>query len=461
MPLKRTRIARPIFLFARLVFMLMLFVFAIKGRGTAAQIEPTQFQTENGMTVLTLEQNAVPIVTIQVLVRAGSVDDPKPKIGLANMTAALLEEGTEKRTSIEISEALDFMGADLSIRASKDYTTIQIRVLKKDLEAGFDLLSDLVIHPIFDPKEIARIRKQIVGEILSQQDQPELIASIAFQEIIYGDHPYRHPTLGFEASLEKIHRKDLVVFHNTYYRPNNAIIAVVGDITEARSKALVASYFGGWERGVSVSALHPVQALPAPALKRIEKDLNQATVILGHVGIDRANPDYYAIQVMNYILGGGGFSSRMMKDIRDDKGLVYSIYSYFSANLYPGAFSVTFQTKSSSAGEAVSAARSVIESLRATGATEEELVEAKAYLTGNFPLQIDTTQKIASFLATIAFYGLGLDYFDTYAERVNRVTREDVFRVALKYLHPNQMVLVIVGKQDRISLDAAEKGVSD
>ncbi len=442
--------------------LMMCVVFLGPSRVAAAQITPTQFQTENGMRVLSLEQDALPIVTIQALVRAGGSDDPKSKIGLANMAAVLLEAGTAKRSALALSEALDSIGADLSINASKDFTTIQIRVLKKDIETGFDLLSDLLIHPKFEPEEIARIRKQIAGEILAQQDQPGIIARIAFQEMIYGDHPYRYPNIGLDETIQKIHRRDLVRFHNRYYQPENTILAVVGDLTEAEAKTLVRTYFGAWEKGsASFFTAHPSQPLPTSSVKRIEKDLSQATVILGHVGIDRANSDYYAIQVMNYILGGGGFSSRMMKDVRDDKGLVYSIYSHFSANRFPGAFSVTFQTKNSSTAEAIRAVLEALNNIRNTGVTETELSEAKSYLTGSFPLRIDTTRKIASYLTTLAFHDLGLDYLESYVERIKSVTREDVFRVALKYLHPKHMAVVAVGQQEMITLESIKEHVSD
>ncbi len=423
----------------------------------AAGLTPSRFETDNGMTVLTLEQNSLPIVTIQVLINAGSVLDPKGKTGLANMTLALLEEGTKTRTAMEISEATDFIGATLRTRASKDYAKLQLRLLKKDINAGLALLSDILINPAFAPKEIARIQKQIKGKILAQQDQPGAIARIAFQEMIYGRHPYRSPIIGYKKSIESITQRDLLIFHQVSYRPNNTIVAIVGDISEAESKELIEEYFGDWEKqAASLPLTEAPEPMWQPEIRKIEKDLSQATDILGHVGIERANPDFYAIRVMNYILGGGGFASRLMSDVRDNKGLVYSIYSYFSASRFPGAFAVSFQTKSSSANQAIEAVLREINQIRDAAVTEEELSEAKAYLSGVFPLKIDTGKKLASLLADIAFHDLGLDYFENYQEQIMRVTREDVFHVALKYLHPERYALVVVGKQDAIALKLPE-----
>jgi len=420
----------------------------------ATDLNPSLIETDNGMTVYALEQNSLPIVTIQVLIKAGSVLDPTGKAGLANMVLALLEEGTESQTAMEISKATDFIGATLRTRTSQDYVILQLRLLKKDINSGLSLLSDILINPLFTSEEIGRIQKKITGTILSQQDQPEAIARLAFQEIVYGNHSYRSPVIGYKQTVASITQTDLVAFHQIYYRPNNTIIAIVGDISKTETTALIEEYFGNWEeQELTLPALESAKPVEQTQLRKIEKDLSQATVILGHIGIERSNPDFYAIRVMNYILGGGGFASRMMRDVRDNKGLVYSIYSYFSARQHPGAFAVSFKTKSSSVNEAIEAVLKEINQIRDLGVTEEELSEAKAYLSGVFPLKIDTGKKLAALLAEIAFHDLNLNYFESYQKKIMDVTREDIFRVAIKYLHPNRYAIVVVGKQDLISLE--------
>ncbi len=435
--------------------LLIMLVFPLSNTNNlfAAELTPARFETDNGMTILTLEQNSLPIVTIQVLVKAGAMLDPKGKTGLANITLALLEAGTRTRTAMEISEATDFIGAQLRTRASKDYVMFQLRLLKKDIHAGMALLSDILMNPVFAAEEIARVQKQMMGSILAQQDRPAAIARIAFQSLIYDQHPYRSPVIGLQETVASITQWDLFNFHKSYYRPNNTIMAIVGDISEAESNNLLEQYFEAWEEE---AVGFPVLEAPRPSgritVKKIEKDLSQATVLLGHIGIARSNPDFYAVRVMNYILGGGGFSSRMMNDVRDNKGLVYSIYSYFSSRKFPGAFAVAFQTKSSSANEAIEAVLKEINQIRNAAVTEEELDEAKAYLSGVFPLKIDTGKKLAALLAEIAFHDLGLDYFENYQTQIKQVSREDVFRVALKYLHPERYTLVVVGNHEKIAL---------
>lgn len=438
-----------------------IFFFATNFPLHAAALQPKRFVTRNGMTLLILPQPSLPIVSVQVLVRAGAVLDPEAKAGLANMTASLLEEGTVSRSATEISEAVDFIGADFGASASKDYSTVELRVLKKDIETGFDLLSDVLMHPRFDEKELARVQKQVLGGIQAEQDQPGAIAMRAFQEVVYRSHPYRHAVVGNEVSVPNITRADLVDFHEKYYRPNNTIIAVVGDVTEASAQKIVETYFGPWRPGkTTFPKVEPLPPLQNKVLKRIDKDLTQATVILGHPGIQRANPDYDAVLVMNYILGGGGFSSRLMSDIRDDRGLVYSIYSRFSTHALPGDFSVSFQTKSDSTQEAITAVLQEMAAMQKAPVMEVELAEAKDYLAGSFPLRIDTTDKVATLLTAIEFYGLGLDYFETYAKAIHRVSQADVLRVAKKYLDPAHYALVVVGKQAEINFGSNESGVS-
>ncbi|HET6369705.1 MAG TPA: pitrilysin family protein, partial [Nitrospiria bacterium] len=214
----------------------------------AAEIHPIKKISDNGMTVLILEQHTLPIVSAEVLIRTGAIYDPNEKGGLANMVASLLDEGTKRRSSKEIADAVDFIGASLSANAGEDYTTASLKILKKDVGTGFDLLSDILINPAFDPKEVERVRKNILGSILSEKDEPEIVAEKAFDELVFDHHPYHRPADGTEESVPKITRDDLVNFHSTYYRPNNAIISIVGDVTEAEAMGLVKKHFGGWEK---------------------------------------------------------------------------------------------------------------------------------------------------------------------------------------------------------------------
>jgi len=409
--------------------------------------------TDNGMTVLIQEAHSIPVVNIQVIIKAGSIRDPEDKAGLAHLTAALLDEGTATRSSVQIADAIDFIGGDLSTGASDDYATASLRVLKKDLPTGLELLSDVLIHPSFPESELDRKRQETLGALLAQEDQPEEVADKAFDEIVFGPNPYHRPVEGTPATLPAIRREDVVQFYTDLYRPNNTIMAIVGDITEAEVREGLKTYFDAWERKpVSPPVISPAGPLSRPVVKLIDKDLTQANIIMGHLGIDRKNPDYYAVTVMNYILGGGGFSSRLMKDIRDNQGLAYSIGSHFEASTYPGSFSVSLQTRNAAAQRAIDGVLSEIRRIRTAPVTDQEMEETKAFLIGSFPLRLDTSSKIANFLAQVEYYGLGLDYADRYPKLIGTVKKADVQRVAQKYLDPDHLALVVVAKQSEAKI---------
>ncbi len=420
------------------------------GWAPAAELKPVRFTTPNGLTVLVLEQHSLPIVQLQALVKAGSAHDPEGKAGLANLVAALLDEGTATRSAKQIAEQIEFVGGTLAAKAGEDFTTASARVLHKDVELGFELLADILLHPTFPAAELERVRSQILGEILSEQDDPGAVASKAFNQLVFDGHPYRWPTNGTEQTVPTLTRADVQAFYAREYLPNQTILTIVGDLTVERARALVDKYFGEWKRGEppARAAVQPAP-LDKPIIKLIPKDLTQATIVVGHLGISRTNPDYYPIVVMNYILGGGGFSSRLMDSIRDNQGLTYGVGSHFDANLMPGAFLVSLQTRNEMANQAIAGVLAEIKGMQERPVTDEELADAKAYLVGSFPLRLDTTAKLADVLSQVEFYGLGLNYFTDYPQWIERVTKEDVMRVARQYLHPDRYALVLVGNLEK------------
>ncbi|MBI5633992.1 MAG: insulinase family protein [Nitrospirae bacterium] len=407
----------------------------------------------NNMVLLHAERRVLPIVTIVMAVRAGSIAEPSDKAGLAYLTAALLNEGTKKRTSREISEAIEFVGGSLSASAGADYTTISLSLLKKDIDLGFDLLSDILMNPVFNENEITRKKKITKNWLIQQNEEPGAVASIAFSKAVFGEHPYARQVQGTIESLDRINRQDIVDFHNTFFAPNNAIMTVVGDISRDELKALLNRHLGTWnQKKIPSNPLPEIGASNSATVIRVNKDLTQANIVLGHLGISRDNPDYYAITVMNYILGGGGFSSRLMDNIRDNKGLAYDVHSYFSANRLSGSFQAGLQTKNESANIAIEEVLREMERIRTEPVSDKDLQDAKSYLTGSFPLRIDSNSKIAGFVLAVEFHSLGLDYVDKYPLLINAVTKEDILRVARKYLDTKNYVLVVVGNMDKIKL---------
>lgn len=412
----------------------------------AADINPVRFVLPNGLTVLLLEQHALPLLQIHALLKAGSAQDPPGKAGLANLVASLLDEGTGTRTAKQIAQQIEFVGGTLAAQASEDFTTASARVLKKDTELGFELLADILRRPAFPEAELKRVRSEILGEIATEKDDPGLVAAKAFNELVFEEHPYRWPVNGTEATVPKITGRDILMFFLREYRPNQTILTIVGDITVEQARQLVTKHFGSWKQGGSpVRTARPPRPLEKAVVRLIEKDLTQSTIMLGHVGISRTNPDFYAVTVMNYILGAGGFSSRLMDSIRDNQGLAYGVGSHFEANLMPGAFFISLQTRNETANQAIAGVLTELNGMRNAPVTDEELADAKAYLIGSFPLRLDTTAKLAEVLSLVEFYGLGLDYFTQYPRLIERVTKEDVLRVAKQYLNPSNHALVVVG----------------
>ncbi|HUI45087.1 MAG TPA: pitrilysin family protein [Nitrospirota bacterium] len=407
----------------------------------------------NGMVLLLAEKHTIPMVTISMAMTAGKTAEPAGKAGLAALTASLLTQGTSRRTAQQISSEIDFIGGSLSTSGGDDFASANVRVLKKDLRTGLDLLSDVLLHPVFDQKEIDRKIKETLAETQRQQEEPAIVASNAFDKAVFGDNAYGRTSDDVAASLPKLTRDDVVAFYSARYSPNHSVIAVVGDVSEKEIVALLNEFFRSW--------LKTEQPLPAPVqppilektvVEKIDKNITQANIAMGHIGISRENPDFYACLVMNYILGGGGFSSRLMDNIRDNKGLAYDVHSGFEAQKDPGAFMVSIQTKNESANEVIAETIKEIRRIQSELVSEKELKDAKAYLTGNFPLRMDTSAKIAGILTSIEIYNLGLDYPQKYPGLINSVTREDIQRVAKKYLFPDSMAIIVVANQEKAKL---------
>jgi zinc protease len=419
----------------------------------AADIVPTKFVTQNGITVLVLEQHFLPIVEVHALIKTGSAQDPPDKAGLANLVASLLDEGTTTRSSKQLAEQIDFVGGALEAKAGEDFTTASARVLKKDVDLGFTLLADILQRPAFLKPEFERIRSQILGEMASDNDDPGHVAMKAFNQLVFHGHPYRWPLNGTEESLGKITHADVLNFYAKEYTPGQVILTVVGDVTIEQVTGLVQTHFGAWKK-VSSPTRNVKNASPVEkkTVQLIEKDLTQSNVILGHGGISRTNPDFYAVTVMNYVLGAGGFSSRLMDSIRDKQGLVYGIMSHFDARLMPGSFWINFQTRTEATNQAIQSVLAEIKSIREAPVSDQELSEAKSFLMGSFPLRLDSTAKLAQVLAQVEFYGLGFEYFSQYPKWIERVTKEDVQRVAKQYLNPQRYALVVVGNVAKAKL---------
>jgi zinc protease len=415
-----------------------------------ANMVPQRSVLGNGMILLTSEQRALPMVSIELLIDAGSRHDMPKQEGLANLTARLLTYGTQRRTALQISDTLDFIGAGLSAGCGEDLATVSMTVLKKDLNTGLELLAEVLTLSTFPQEEIDRQKQSIIASIKAREENPGDIAQRRFAAALYPQSPYGRPVEGSEASVKGLEQQSLRAFYERYYRPNRTILSVVGDIAHQEIARALNEAFRSWPKGEPATPPVAPSKIGTAETLRVNKELTQANIILGHEGVGRENPDYYAIQVMNYILGGGGFSSRTLDSIRNERGLAYSVYSYFSAEKGHGTFELAMQTKNETALEAIRIAKAEIRRMREELVTEEELSDAKDYLTGSFPLRFDTNRKVANFLAQVEYFQLGLDYPERYPDLIRKVTRKDVQRVAQTYLKPERLITVIVANQKKI-----------
>jgi len=422
-------------------------------KSSAAEAIGKRIPLENGMILLLAEKHDIPMVTVSMAIKAGSTAETEGKPGLASMTASLLMQGTSKRSAGRINSEIDFIGGSLSVSGGNDFASASLRVLKKDIGTGLDLLADVLMNPVFDQKEIDRKVKETLAEIQRQKEEPDIIAGEAFAKTVYGMHAYGRTNDDVAAYLPKVTRQDIFDFYTARYSPNNIIIAVVGDVNEKEIIVLLQEHFKGWKRSDRpLPAPVPPPVIEKAIVRKIDKNITQANIDMGNIGISRENPDFYAVTIMNYILGGGGFSSRLMDNIRDNKGLAYDVHSVFHAQKEPGAFSVSIKTKNESANEVIAETLKEIKRIQTEPVSEKELADAKAYLTGSFPLKMDTYAKIAGMLTSAEIYNLGLDYPQKYPALINAVTREDVMRVAKKYIHPDSLVIVVVANLEKAKL---------
>ncbi len=436
-----------------ILFLIFIFIVQFTRTGYSAEPLGKRIPLENGMVLLLAEKHDIPVVTMNMAIKAGSTSVPADEPGLASITASLLTQGTTKRTASQISREIDFIGGSLSASGGNDFASASLRVLTRDIRKGLDLFSDVLMHPVFDQQEIDRKVKETLAEIQRQKEEPGVVANEAFDKAVFGGNAYGRTSEDVAAYLPKLTRQDITLFYSSRYVPNNAIIAVVGDVSEREIVPLLNEYFKSWKKkDLPLPASVPPPVIEKTFVKKIDKKVTQANIAMGHIGISRENPDYYAVSVMNYILGSGGFTSRLMDNIRDNKGLAYDVRSSFAAQKEPGSFMVTIQTKNESANAVIAETLKEVRRIRTEPVSEKELNDAKAYLTGSFPLKMDTSAKIAGMLTSIEIFNLGLDYPIKYPNVINAVTREDIQRVAVKYLHPDAMAIVVVADQEKAKL---------
>ena len=405
----------------------------------------------NGLELMIVEHHELPVANFLLLVRSGYERDPAHAPGMVSLTAAMLDEGAGKRSALDIAAQQAMLGARLGVGASYDATTISLETPTAQLDSALALFADVALRPTFPGAELERLRTERLTLLTQLKDRGPAIADIAYPAVLYGAaHPYGRPTLGTEASIRGLGRADLVRFYTTHFRPNNATLIVVGDVNPDSVAQRAAALFGRWERGtVPPGAAQGSRPAAARAVYLIDKPgAAQSSVRIGTIGVARATPDYFPLLVMNTVLGVP-FGSRLNQNLRESKGYTYGARSQFDMRSEAGPFTARAEIVAEKTDSALIEFMKELTRIRDT-VPADELARAKRYLQTQLPGDFETPSDIATRLVTIALYDLPLDFYDSYAQRVEAVTQADVQRVAQQHVDPSKMAIVVVGDRSRI-----------
>lgn len=428
----------------RLLQVIFLFIIFPGLALAAPKIE--HWVTKNGARVYFIETDALPMVDVNLVFNAASAQEPADRQGLAMLTSDMLLEGSTDLDSKAIAEGFEDRGAEIATSSHRDMAIVSLRSLsdKQYLDPVVDLLATVISDPVFPEKNLAREKARSLQSLDHSLQQPGTVGKRRLYEQLYKGHPYANHPEGTHESIKSISRDELIDFYRKFYVASNMVIALVGDLKLDEAKALAEKFSEKIPKGKPAEKLADVPSIKS-AEYRIDFPSTQSHVMTAYLGIKRDDPRYLALKVGNYSLGGGGFQSRMMDEIRDKRGLSYGTYSYFLPMQQTGPFIASLATKNDQADKAYTVSKQLIDDFLKTGPTEKELELAKKNITGGFPLTIDSNKKLVSTLAAIGFYSLPIDYLDTYIERVNALDREQVTRAMQSVLSSANRVTVIVG----------------
>ena len=413
-----------------------------------ATFPPYEVRTlDNGLRVVVVMHHEQPAVNLRLIIGAGSVYDPAGKPGVATFTGALLDQGTTSRSATEVADAIDSIGGILDAGAGTDLSFVSVLVMTDSFELGLDLVADTARNPAFAPAEVERERQQVLSGFQVSYDNPEYLGEVVLSRLMYGSHPYGQPSNGSPETVRRIARDDLVAFHAAHYAPNNALLAIVGDVDAESAFAAAERAFGDWTPRTE-AAEPPAGEMPEPTRRIVVIDKPgslQTAIRLGHVALPRTSPDHLPFDVTIKILGGEG-GNRLGSVLRMERSLTYSASAEIGSRRYGGDFVGKTDTRTEATVEALRLMVGEVGRMRRERVSRRELENAQAYLAGNFPLTIETPNAIASQVLEALLYGLDLDDLPNYPNRINAVTVEDIRRVARTYLQPDRLAIVLVGE---------------
>jgi len=413
----------------------------------------------NGLKLMIVEQHELPLADFVLLVGSGSTADPAGKAGVANLTAAMLREGTTTRKSLDIADQAAFLGVSLSPTSSWESSSLSLHTPTAQLDSALALFADVALHPSFPANEFERLRKNRLTDLLQIRDQGPQIANIAFPAIVYGTaHPYGLASIGTETSVKSLSTSDLQSYYETNFRPNNSTLIIVGDVNPDQIEQKINARFGGWQRGTipQLSYGEPPKSATTTIYLIDKPGAAQSSFRIGSVGVPRSTQDYFALTVMNTILGGS-FTSRLNQNLRETRGYTYGAGSRFDMRRAAGPFMASAEIVAAKTDSALFEFMKELNGIRQT-VPPEELSRAKRYLQLQLPGNFETTQQIAAALVPVALYGLPLDYYNNYVQSIEGVSQADVARVAQEYINPAKLAIVIVG--DRKAIEAGLKSAN-
>lgn len=416
--------------------------------------KPVEKTLANGLRVIVVQRSQVPLVTAQLLIKSGGEVDPPKLAGVANMTGALLTLGTKTRNATQISEAIEALGGTLNSGAGWDASSVTTSLMSSRIGAAMEILSDVVRNPAFSQEEIDRLRRQYLNNLRVSLGQPGTVARYVASRIVFGDSPYGHPIIGTPESLPLIKRDDIVALHSTYYRPDNTVLIIGGDITPQSGFALAQKVFGDWAKpaaalpkvagGASVSGNRRVVVVDIPGA-------GQAAVLTTRGSVDRTSPEYFRALVTNAVLTG--YSGRLNSEIRIKRGLSYGAGSVFEPRRFSGSFTASAQTKNESGAEVATLTLAEITRLGSDGLADSELMTRKANLLGGFARTMETTGGLVSQVGALALFGLPLDGLNRFANSVQTITPQDVKNFTASRLNANSQSVIVVGDSSKFLAD--------
>jgi len=420
---------------------------------------PTRAVLDNGLVVYALEDDEVPIVELTLYLRTGSLYDPEGKSGLARLTGqGVRHGGTVDRSADQIDGALGRMAAELDLYMRGPYAAVSLSTLTRDVDEAWAILADMLRRPAFDPDRIALFKEERLEDIRRRYDRPGTVAMAEFRKRVYGEGS---PWAGMATAetISNITREDLVAFHGRHFRPDHCIASVSGDLSRAEMLEKVTSHFGDWAPSSAGPPCVPcVQARIVPSVNYIERDISQSYLEVGHLGYRHHDPNEFAVEMMNYLLGGGGFLSRLTREVRSERGLAYSIRSRFTAEEEPGLFEVACVTDAGTTMEVLDLILRIISGMVEGPPTDEELAKAKEARINEFVFAFDSRAKITRQAAWLEYLGYPADFLDRWVENVRAVTAEDVWQAARSYLYPDGLTVLVVGNERRFDRPLDELG---